>query len=117
MKKQRIAKTFTIETNPEMMTKIERFMAMIHYNSNWGHTSTFGLPVDGDGGDHINVQEVDDKYRAGVNAIGNVGYPLELALSDGFGAYSIDMDKSFWKARNGKLFRDGKLHREYGKKG
>lgn len=50
-------KTFTITANPEMMLKIERFLAWLHYNSAWGHSATIAIDCDGDGSDTVTVTE------------------------------------------------------------
>ncbi len=50
-------KTFTINANPDMMLKIERFLAWLHYNSAWGHSATIAIDSDGDGSDEVTVIE------------------------------------------------------------
>ena len=50
-------KTFTITANPDMMLKIERLLAWLHYNSAWGHSATIAIDCDGDGSDEVTVRE------------------------------------------------------------
>jgi hypothetical protein len=52
----KVTKTFTITTDPDMMLKITRFLACLHFNSRWGHSSTLAMDCDGDGNDDVTVE-------------------------------------------------------------
>jgi hypothetical protein len=52
----KVTKTFTITTDPQMMLKIERFLAWLHFNSMWGHSATVAMDCDGDGEDDVTVE-------------------------------------------------------------
>lgn len=54
-----ITKTFTISANPDMMLKIERFLAWLHFNTAWGHSATIAIDCDGDGSDAVTVADGD----------------------------------------------------------
>ncbi|HND47903.1 MAG TPA: hypothetical protein PLL95_05040 [Anaerolineales bacterium] len=53
----KVTKTFTITATPQMMLKIERFLAWMHFNTAWGHSATIALDCDGDGSDKVSVVE------------------------------------------------------------
>lgn len=61
-------KTFTITANPEMMLKIERFLAWLHFNTAWGHSATIAIDCDGDGSDEVTVTE----NQTGLGDIGHL---------------------------------------------
>ena len=64
----RISKTFTITANPEMMQKLERFLSVLHWYTNWGHSAFIGFSEDGDGQDHVTVEGADiDDHRDFAN--------------------------------------------------
>lgn len=52
-----LTKTFTITANRDMMMKIERFLAWLHFNTKWGHSATIAIDCDGDGDDSVDIQE------------------------------------------------------------
>lgn len=54
-----ITKTFTITANKDMMLKIERFLAWLHFNTAWGHSATIAIDCDGDGSDKVEVSDTD----------------------------------------------------------
>ena len=49
-------KTFTITANDELMGQIERLLACLHLNTQWGHSCVLGLSQDGDGCDNCIVE-------------------------------------------------------------
>ena len=53
----KVTKTFTITATPQMMLKIERFLAWMHFNTAWGHSATIALDCAGDGSDKVSVVE------------------------------------------------------------
>lgn len=59
------SRTFRIVATPDMMVKIERFLAWLHYNSAWGHSATIAIDCDGDGNDKVDVIETDDSEGDG----------------------------------------------------
>jgi len=52
---KRIKRTYTITANPEMMAKIDRFLGVLHFFTNWGSSRTIAISEDGDGADHVTV--------------------------------------------------------------
>lgn len=52
------------------MTKIERFLAWLHWNTRWGHSATIAIDCDGDGSDSVTVEGVDlEKHKEYVGHI------------------------------------------------
>jgi len=84
-----VTKTFEITTSSEVMQRIERFLALLHHNSVFGHSGIFGMSLDGDGADKVSVSPK-PKHSGAVDAIGNVGYDIELANNRGFHGKKID---------------------------
>lgn len=92
-------KTFTIVTSPEVMERIERLFALLHFNSNYGHSGIFAIPLDCDGTDKIVIEEMKDKKHLAyeVDAISSVGYDVEVARNANYGGYFIDRSRpSYW---------------------
>ncbi len=52
-------KTFTITTSPKLMKRIERFLALLHFNSSFGHSATFAMSLDGDGCEKVKVSDLE----------------------------------------------------------
>ncbi len=91
-------KTFEITTSPAIMRKLERFFALLHHNSRWGHSAMFGLWLDGDGADHVTVSP-EPGYQDEVGLIGGVGGVFEIAGSNGFTCCNTKELGSRWKVR------------------
>jgi len=114
MPTQKETKTFTVTATPEIMKRFERFMAMLHYNSCFGHSAHFAMFLDGDGWDKFELKEVDKSLKNEVDAIGCVGRDCEIACTDKYMARSFKRDAltSYWTEREGttahlmKGFRD-----------
>ena len=61
---KRIRRTYTITANPEMMVKIDRFLSVLHFFTNWGSSRTLSISEDGDGSDHVTVEGAElDEHR------------------------------------------------------
>lgn len=112
---EQITKTFTITTTPELINRLERFFALLHFNSNFGHSNLFGMWLDGDGPDRFKVDGVDVSLSPEVSAIGGVGYGMEIAGKDCYGGQFIDRNRNpAWDtAPPGDLFKDGKIIKRY----
>lgn len=104
----KITKTFTITTSTEVMRRFERFLALLHLNSHWGHSATFAMPLDGDGPDRFEVADLDfSLVKKDVNLIGNVGHEVEVAYNDSYGTVAKKRDAKRYTAKDGILYRDG----------
>ena len=94
---KKIEKTYTIETSPVIHRRIERFLAMLHWNSAHGHSGTFAMPLDGDGSDKVSVSPV-PQFSDEVSLIAGVGYDVEIAYDGCFSGKDIDRNRdSKWK--------------------
>ena len=87
--KKAVTHNFEITTTPEVMARIEGLMAMLHYNSAWGHSGTFAIWMDGDGPERVIIRRDDADagflhLRQGVSKVGDVGYDVEMADSGRF---------------------------------
>ena len=91
MKKE--TRTYKISGEPQLLDKFERLLSMMHYASSWGHSGIFGMWLDGDGADRLNVSPVRTQARKGVEKIGCVGYHVELATDRGFSGTFIDWER------------------------
>jgi len=115
MKKEKITKTFEIEASKEVMERFEKLLAMLHYNSRFGHSSLFGMFLDGDGDDKFTVENIDENRRFGVNAIGAVGYDVEIANSLNYSGLFVDRTRdSKWCVKENTLYKNGVLVKKYG---
>jgi hypothetical protein len=94
-----VTKTFTVTaSSDEVMKRFERFLALLHFNSGFGHSGTFGMPLDGDGSEKISVDELKAKYHKGslpheVELIAGAGYSVELAHTNGYGGFYRDRSR------------------------
>lgn len=104
--------TFTITAVPNVMKRFKRFLALLHYNSSWGHSAYFAMPLDGDGPDRFKVHDFKPGYAADVELIGSVGYSVEIALDDGYTTKESCSPGRHYIAKNGKLERDGEIIKE-----
>lgn len=80
---KKITRTFEIETSEEVMRRIERFLALLHHNSNWGHSGIFAMNLDGDGDDHVKITPT-PLHKEEVQAIAYIGHDVEIAGSNGY---------------------------------
>jgi len=107
---------FEIEASEEVMETFERFLALLHYNSRFGHSALFGMFLDGDGNGRFTVKNDLFKYRHGVSAVGNIGYTAEIANSEGYGVSNLaPMGENHWYVKGDILYKNGKLHKDYKK--
>jgi hypothetical protein len=106
-------KTFTITTSPAIMRRIERFLALLHFASNWGHSGIFGMPLDGDGSEKVKVDPIDRRLAHEVDAIGGVGYDIEIARDDSYSGYAINRERRsrFWTGPAANLYLDGEVRK------
>ena len=60
MTRKNVTKTFTVTTATEdLMTRFEMMLVQMQYNSRIGHSAYFGMFVDGDGWDQIEIEELE----------------------------------------------------------
>jgi len=111
MYSDKTTKTFTVTATEEVMARFERFLALLHYNSSFGHTSLFAMHLDGDGSDRLQVKEIDGNLAHEVDAIGGVGYNVEIAGNKKYYGVFIDHEKGApWYTGNAaNLYKDGKV--------
>lgn len=113
MKEENETKTFTITTSPTLMRRIEKFFALLHFNSSFGHSGIFGMPLDGDGSEKVKIRPINRELLHQVDLIGGVGYDVELVGDIGYTGLFKDKNKrTDWYTRPaGVLYKDGRLHR------
>ena len=87
-------KTFKIKTTPKLMRRLERFFALLDFNSKVGHSNLFGMPLDGDGSEKIEIDGLDKRLFYEVDCIGGVGCHLEVANDDCYSCYFLDKDRN-----------------------
>lgn len=109
MSRPQETKTYTISGSQDVMRRFERFLALLHFNSAWGHSATFCMPLDGDGWDKFQVHDFHPDFYREVGLIGGVGYPLEIALDDGYTCKPVGVSNRFYAVKDGKLMRDGEV--------
>lgn len=107
----RIKKTFEIETSPEIMERLERFLALLHYNSSFGHSGLFAMPLDGDGSDKV-VVSPRPLYQHEVDLCGRIGGDVEIAQN---GCYTVKKTEDFatsWIVKSAAaLYENDDLHK------
>ena len=109
----KITKTFTITTSREVMKRIEHFLALLHFNSIFGHSGLFAMHLDGDGPEKVRVNDLPRELKDQVNAIGGVGYGVEIANENGYSGKFLDRKReSRWYVRpSATLYKDGKVNK------
>lgn len=107
-----IKKTYEIEASPDVIARFERFLALLHYNSRFGHSAYFGMPLDGDGSDTFTVDVDLSKYINEVDLIGGVGYNFEIALDNTYSCKKVSNPTHYYKTQNNKLYRDNIVIKE-----
>ena len=112
MNEQQETKTFEITTSKTVMRVIERFLALLHHNSNYGHSACFGMWLDGDGSDKVSVKPR-PKHAGAVDAIGGVGYDVELAGPNSYsGIFKDKKRESEWKVESrAVLLKEGEVRK------
>ena len=105
----RVKKTFEIVTSAEVMKRIERFLALLHHNSNFGHSGLFAMALDGDGCEKVTITPQPGFGRE-VDAIGGVGGDVEIAHNDSFSCRKIEKTNHFYHTETiAGLYRDDEL--------
>lgn len=56
--------TVTITSSESVILRIERFLALLHLSSAWGHTCTAAMDIDGDGSEKVVVSGIDISAHA-----------------------------------------------------
>lgn len=51
--------TVTITSSESVILRVERFLALLHLSSAWGHTCTAAMDIDGDGSEKVVVSGID----------------------------------------------------------
>lgn len=111
MMSKRIKKTFEIETSPEVMERIERFFALLHHNSSFGHSGIFAMPLDGDGADRV-VVSPKPRFAHEVDLCGSIGGDVEIAYDKSYTAKNFKESKSYWEVRSvAGLYKDRELQK------
>ena len=75
----KIVKTFTISTrHQDLMTRFEMMLVQMQYNSRIGHSAYFGMFVDGDGIDQMDVEELktSDYIQVRKSPSGDFEHPI-----------------------------------------
>lgn len=107
----RVKKTFEIETSPAVMERIERFLALLHHSSNFGHSGLFAMPLDGDGADKVTVTPKPG-FAHEVDLCGGIGGDVEIAQN---GCYTVKKTAnmgSYWVVKPAAaLYKNGDLHK------
>ena len=107
----RVKKTFEIETSPSVMERIERFFALLHHNSNFGHSGLFAMPLDGDGADKVVVSPKPGSAHE-VDLCGSIGGDVEIANNGGYMAKNTTSLPSFWIVKtSATLYKNGEVHK------
>jgi len=104
-----VTRKFEITANPYVMERIDRFFALLHWNSRYGHSATFGMSLDGDGCEKVTVHP-EPEHQIEVGLIGGVGADVECASDNGFYGIFKHRERKHWSAKGGELRVDGKLH-------
>lgn len=104
-------RAFTITTTPNLMKQVERLLALLHYNSIFGHSGLFAMSLDADGIEKISIEGIDPKLAYEVELIGGVGYDVEIARGEGYGGAFLDRQRKrrWYTAPPGTLYIDGQV--------
>lgn len=105
MADQSVTRIFVVKaSSAQLMARFERLMALLHFSSSFGHSGTFGMPLDGDGNEKIRVTFEEsmpgqELFRFGheVDLIGGVGYELELAIDGGMTCKGLSPSPHHWR--------------------
>jgi len=96
---KKVTKTYTITFSSSiLMKRFERLLALFHFNSGFGHSGKFGMPLDGDGSEKISVDMFRVKSNKGslpheVNAIAGAAYSIDVALDNSYSGFYRDKDR------------------------
>ena len=106
---KKVTRTFEITTSPDVMKRIERFLALLHFNSCFRHSGLFAMSLDGDGPENVEVKELDKRLCHEVDAIGGVGYDVEIARDESYGGMFLDKkrESKWYTGPAANLYKDG----------
>lgn len=104
-------KTFTITAPAALMRRVERFLALLHYNSGFGHSGLFAMPLDGDGSEKVKVEGLDKRLAFEVDAIGGVGYDVEIANNESYSGRFLDRNRQakWYTGPAANLYKEGEV--------
>lgn len=110
---KKVTKTFEITTTLNIMKRLERFFALLHFNSGFGHSGLFAMSLDGDGNEKVNVASLDKRLGYEVDAIGGVGYGVEIARDNSYGGAFLDnaRQSKWYTGPAANLYKDGDVSR------
>jgi hypothetical protein len=109
--KKRIKKTFEIETSSQVMERLERFLALLHHNSNFGHSGLFAMPLDGDGCDKVTVSPK-PRFAHEVDLVGGIGGDVEIAQNGCYTVKKTESLKTNWIVKPAAaLYKNDELHK------
>lgn len=107
----RIRKEFAIVASPHVLERFERFLALLHHNSNFGHSGLFAMPLDGDGSEKISIEPI-PKFANEVELISGVGGGVEIAHNDCYIVQDTNTcSNSYIIKPVAALFKDGRFIR------
>ncbi len=109
MKKE--TRVFEITASSLLIKRIERFLAFLHFNSHFGHSGLFAMSLDGDGCEKVEIKGLDKRLSHEVDAIGGVGYDIEIARDTKYSGAFIDSSKEskWYTGPSVNLYRDGDI--------
>ena len=111
MNDKAVTKDFKITAPPGVMRRFERFLAMLHFSSQWGHSGTFAMGLDGDGPERLTVSPAPNSFRDQYSLTSGIGGDIEIATSRGYTVCKMAKMGSEWLVRpSATLYRDGDVH-------
>lgn len=108
----KITKSFEITASSDiLMRRFERMLAMLHFNSGYGHSGIFAMPLDGDGSEKIEIKGLDKALGYEVDAIGGVGYDIEIAGDNSYFGRFTDKNRQnyYYTGPAANLYKNGDL--------
>ncbi len=79
MTRKKVTRTFTVTTaTKDLMTRFEMMLVQMQYNSDVGHSAYFGMFVDGDGWDQMDIEELQtsDYNQVTQSPTGDLEHPV-----------------------------------------
>lgn len=106
---KKVTRTFEVTTSPDVMKRLERFLALLHFNSGFGHSGLFAMSLDGDGPEKVEVKDLDKRLGYEVDAIGGVGYGVEIARDESYGGAFLDRNREskWYTGPAANLYKEG----------
>ena len=113
---QRQTRIYAVSASEEVLERFERFLAMLNYNSMWGHSGTFCMPLDGDGSESFIVDMPNDRQFSGVlrkevELCSSIGGDFEIANTKSFTVKNSKDLGSSWVVKDGKLYKNGEEYK------